>query len=166
MTAFEKADTDSRIRWATFVRQEAERRNISWAWWGFGAGFGVAFTAVWIVTSLVLTPIFIERDLKSLDDPEIYKRVNVITDFYSYKHLFETADKSQIVGEVDPWCLHLHKRVIPRIKTYLPTPTKIAICLRNPIDRSFSHYYQMVKQGWLSTPIWADLFWLRKWQNM
>ncbi len=39
--AYEKAEMQSRIRWAAFVRSEAETRNISWAWWEFCAGFGV-----------------------------------------------------------------------------------------------------------------------------
>ena len=39
--AYEKADMQSRVRWASFVRSEAEKRSISWAWWEFCAGFGV-----------------------------------------------------------------------------------------------------------------------------
>ncbi|MBB3114622.1 endoglucanase [Paenibacillus phyllosphaerae] len=39
--AYSKADIDSRLRWTEFVRSEAEKRNITWAYWEFGAGFGV-----------------------------------------------------------------------------------------------------------------------------
>jgi aryl-phospho-beta-D-glucosidase BglC (GH1 family) len=39
--AYGKADMDSRVRWTTFVRTEAEKRGFSWAYWEFGAGFGV-----------------------------------------------------------------------------------------------------------------------------
>ena len=39
--AFEQADMQSRINWTTFVREEAEARGISWAYWEFGSGFGV-----------------------------------------------------------------------------------------------------------------------------
>jgi len=39
--AYSKADMGSRVRWASFVRSEAEKRGISWAWWEFCAGFGV-----------------------------------------------------------------------------------------------------------------------------
>lgn len=39
--AYSKADIASRIRWTEFVRSEAEERSISWAYWEFGAGFGV-----------------------------------------------------------------------------------------------------------------------------
>ena len=39
--AYSKADMESRVRWTRHVRQEAERRGISWAYWEFAAGFGV-----------------------------------------------------------------------------------------------------------------------------
>jgi endoglucanase len=39
--AYEKADLDSRVRWTRFVRSEIEKRGFSWAYWEFGAGFGV-----------------------------------------------------------------------------------------------------------------------------
>jgi endoglucanase len=32
---------ESRIRWTTAVAREAEARGWSWAYWEFGAGFGV-----------------------------------------------------------------------------------------------------------------------------
>ena len=39
--AFEQADMQSRINWTTFMREEAEARGMSWAYWEFGSGFGV-----------------------------------------------------------------------------------------------------------------------------
>ena len=39
--AYSKADRDSRVRWTNFVRSELEKRGFSWAYWEFGAGFGV-----------------------------------------------------------------------------------------------------------------------------
>jgi endoglucanase len=39
--AYEAADMESRIRYTRFVRQEAERRGFAWAYWEFGAGFGI-----------------------------------------------------------------------------------------------------------------------------
>jgi endoglucanase len=39
--AYSKADTDSRVRWTEFVRTEAGRHGFAWAYWEFGAGFGV-----------------------------------------------------------------------------------------------------------------------------
>lgn len=39
--AYSKADLASRARWTAFVARSAEERAISWAYWEFGAGFGV-----------------------------------------------------------------------------------------------------------------------------
>ncbi|ONK11104.1 glycoside hydrolase family 5 protein [Streptomyces sp. MP131-18] len=38
--AFSRADMVSRARWTTFVRAEAERLGMSWAYWEFGTDFG------------------------------------------------------------------------------------------------------------------------------
>jgi len=39
--AFSEADQASRLRWTSFVRSEFEKRDFSWAYWEFGAGFGL-----------------------------------------------------------------------------------------------------------------------------
>lgn len=39
--SYEKADLDSRVLWTATVRSEAEKRGFSWAYWEFGAGFGI-----------------------------------------------------------------------------------------------------------------------------
>lgn len=39
--AYEEADMESRVRYTRFVREEAERRGFAWAYWEFGAGFGI-----------------------------------------------------------------------------------------------------------------------------
>lgn len=39
--AYSRADMDSRARWTAFIAREAEQRGFSWAYWEFGAGFGV-----------------------------------------------------------------------------------------------------------------------------
>ena len=39
--AYSRADMASRVRWTRFLREEAEARGIAWAYWEFGAGFGV-----------------------------------------------------------------------------------------------------------------------------
>lgn len=38
---YEKADLASRVRWTQAVRSEAKKRGFSWAYWEFGAGFGI-----------------------------------------------------------------------------------------------------------------------------
>lgn len=39
--AYSKADMDSRVRWTAYVREQAEAHGFAWAYWEFGAGFGV-----------------------------------------------------------------------------------------------------------------------------
>ena len=39
--SYQKADAESRVRWTTAVARECERRGLTWAYWEFGAGFGV-----------------------------------------------------------------------------------------------------------------------------
>ncbi len=39
--AYEPADMASRVRWTKLVRETAERMGMSWAYWEFGAGFGI-----------------------------------------------------------------------------------------------------------------------------
>ncbi len=39
--SYSKADNASRIRWTNFVRSTAEQLGMAWAYWEFGAGFGI-----------------------------------------------------------------------------------------------------------------------------
>jgi endoglucanase len=39
--AYSKADMDSRVRWTSYLARDAEKHQINWAYWEFGAGFGV-----------------------------------------------------------------------------------------------------------------------------
>ncbi len=39
--AYHKADFASRVRWTSTVARKAEKRNFSWAYWEFCAGFGI-----------------------------------------------------------------------------------------------------------------------------
>lgn len=39
--AYSKAPQDSRVRWTTYVREQAEAHGFVWAYWEFGSGFGV-----------------------------------------------------------------------------------------------------------------------------
>ncbi len=39
--AYSTADEESRIRWTRYVRKSSEARGFSWAYWEFGAGFGI-----------------------------------------------------------------------------------------------------------------------------
>lgn len=86
--------------------------------------------------------------LSPSQNPEICKLIPVITEITTYKKLFEKARDNQIVGEVDPWYLYLYETTIPHIQTYLGPAVKIIMCLRNPVDRSYSHYNHIIRHGW------------------
>ncbi len=39
--AYSRADTAARVRWMSFVKTEAQKKNFSWAYWEFCASFGL-----------------------------------------------------------------------------------------------------------------------------
>jgi len=39
--AYSRAPQDSRVRWTTFVREQAEAHGFAWSYWEFNAGFGI-----------------------------------------------------------------------------------------------------------------------------
>ncbi len=54
--AYSRAAMDDRVAWTAFVRQEAERRGFSWAYWEFDAGFGAFRDGQWNELHDALTP--------------------------------------------------------------------------------------------------------------
>jgi len=54
-------------------------------------------------------------------------------------------DKQLVTGEATPSYMH-HPLVPGRIKEWLPT-VKLILLLRNPVDRAYSHYCQIVNTG-------------------
>ncbi|HIP69968.1 MAG TPA: sulfotransferase [Anaerolineae bacterium] len=81
-------------------------------------------------------------------NPEICELIPVMTEITAYAKLFEKAKDTQLIGEIDPWYLYLHENTIPRIQTYLDPSVKIIMCLRNPVDRNYSHYNHVIRHGW------------------
>ena len=69
----------------------------------------------------------------------------VVTDFGHYKSLFAQAQNEIALGEVST--SYLYSPEAPeRIKKYLPY-VKLIIVLRNPIDRAYSSFLHMVREG-------------------
>jgi len=73
----------------------------------------------------------------------------IVTDPHSYQALFAKALPGQIRGEATALYLYHHVDVIQNIYRYHPEPRscKIIIILRNPIDRAFSQYMMLVRDG-------------------
>jgi spore coat polysaccharide biosynthesis protein SpsF (cytidylyltransferase family) len=69
----------------------------------------------------------------------------LITDFEVYKSLFDGVSKEKAIGECSNSYLFF-ENTPQRIKQYIPDG-KIIIVLRNPIERTYSHYRQHVMLG-------------------
>ena len=66
--------------------------------------------------------------------------------FDEYQQLFRYVKDEKAVGEASVDNLYFHKKVIPVIKAYLGD-VKIIIILRNPVDRAFSAYKNLVRDA-------------------
>lgn len=84
----------------------------------------------------------------SRNDPrhEIADRI-VICSFDDYLNLFKRVRNEQkAIGEASAAYLYHHETAIPNIKNQLGD-IKVIIILRNPIDRAYSSYYHLVRDG-------------------
>jgi hypothetical protein len=94
------------------------------------------------------------------ENPEIYMPKNELHFFYSsergghgkwergvewYEKQFRKASPSQVCGEKTPTYSYLPE-VPKRIKSKVPN-TKIIWILRDPVERTYSHYWHEVKKG-------------------
>ena len=78
-------------------------------------------------------------------DPRHPSHHQTVTNINEYKKLFNDVKTEKVIGEISP--AYLHSEDAPsRIKHYVPEVKLFAI-LRNPVDRAFAHYLQMVKSG-------------------
>jgi hypothetical protein len=66
--------------------------------------------------------------------------------FDEYQRLFKRVGNQKAVGEASVDNLYFHRQVIPLIKRYLGD-VRIIIVLRNPVDRAFSAYKNMLRDG-------------------
>ncbi|SHO81450.1 Sulfotransferase [hydrothermal vent metagenome] len=70
----------------------------------------------------------------------------VIRDRDEYFNLFKKFDKFRAIGEASSDYLYFHKEVIESIKEELGD-VKIIISIRNPIDRAYSAYNNLLRDG-------------------
>jgi len=68
-----------------------------------------------------------------------------ITDLQTYQRIFEGVTDERAVGEASTVYLY-HPGAPRRIKTYIPQAKIIAV-LRNPIERAFSSYMHLIRDG-------------------
>jgi Sulfotransferase family len=70
---------------------------------------------------------------------------NSVTDIEAYRDLFKGVSDERAFGEASH-CYLYEPGAVDRIRHYVPEARFIAI-LRNPIDRAYSHYLHMVRNG-------------------
>lgn len=83
----------------------------------------------------------------SRKDPR-YKisETHTVFSFDDYKNLFEEVKNEKVIGEASTTYLYYHETAIPNIRKYLGD-VKIIISLRNPVDRAYSSYTHLVRDG-------------------
>lgn len=81
---------------------------------------------------------------KGVGDDTVFSKV--ITNGIEYNKLFNGLEKYKMIGEGSSDYFYYHKTVIPRIKENLGD-VKIIICLRNPVERAFSAYSNLVRDS-------------------
>jgi hypothetical protein len=77
---------------------------------------------------------------------DISKKLSIDT-FKDYCALFKNSGRYKARGEASVDYLFFHRHAIPNIKRYIGEP-KILIILRNPVDRAYSAYTYLCRDGW------------------
>ncbi len=81
---------------------------------------------------------------KQLPYPQQRNNNDVVKNENTYKKCFEGGE-GKIAGEIGTGYLYNHKEAIPLIKKVLGSEVKIAIVLRDPVERAYSSYLHFVK---------------------
>ncbi len=77
-----------------------------------------------------------------------------VTNLEDYARLFESAPEGAVVGEASTSYLY-RKEAPERIKTLVPEAKCIAV-LRNPVDRAYSAYMHLVRDGRMPNKTFGD----------
>lgn len=94
---------------------------------------------------------------------------SLVSDRAEYEALFDEARADQLKGEVSPY--YLHSPLAPQKMKEIVPAIKMVACLRNPVERAYSHYQMMLRSGvetkspekafsdnafWVKTSLYAD----------
>jgi len=71
----------------------------------------------------------------------------VTKSFLEYCNLFNNVKEEKAIGDVSNDYLYFYENSINNIKKYLNEDVKIIISLRNPIERAYSHYLNLVRNN-------------------
>lgn len=85
-------------------------------------------------------PEYLDNDFKS----------HIVWKTEDYLGLYESNNKNQLLGDASTSYLYLAERTIQNIKNFYGKDfkkIKILILLRNPVDRAYSHYTYLIRNG-------------------
>lgn len=85
-------------------------------------------------------------DYQGPADAHAYNR-DTVTDAEAYRELFANRAPGQLAGEATPVYLYRGDRAAKRIQHHVPEARLIAI-FRNPVERAYSDFLNMVRLGW------------------
>jgi len=91
-----------------------------------------------------ITAQFVRFPLRGVGDDRTERQI--VKDLRSYKALFAKAKREKVLGESSTDTMYYYDRSIPVIREILGQP-KILIILRNPVERAFSNYLHLVRDG-------------------
>lgn len=86
----------------------------------------------------------LELPQNGIGDETVFSKVILNED--NYDDLFLGLENFKTVGEGSSDCFYYHKTVIPRIKKKLGD-VKVILCLRNPTERAFSAYNNLIRDS-------------------
>ena len=106
---------------------------------------------------------FAETDLNFSGHQKAVNQIKSSTtrNFEDYLALFQKGKDYKIRGEASPIYFH-YPGTARRIKYYLPG-IKMALILRNPVDRLYSDWKHQIRMGWEEETNFIDA--LRKWDE-
>lgn len=85
-------------------------------------------------------------DYRGPADAYAYNR-DTVTDAEAYRRLFAKRAPGQLTGEASPVYLYRGERAAERIQHHVPGVKLVAI-FRNPVERAYSDFLNMVRLGW------------------
>ncbi len=91
-----------------------------------------------------ITSNFLNFPFQGVGDEKV--EAKIIKDWDSYYRLFSNAKEENCIGEASTDTLYYYKNSIPFIKKYFGD-VKIIIVLRNPVERAFSAFTHMLRDG-------------------
>ena len=79
--------------------------------------------------------------------PGLQYAKNVTRSLKEYQTLFNRAKPGQLCGDISPDYLYYYQNAVPKILNEKNAQIPIIIVLRNPIDRAYSSYLYLVRDG-------------------